>query len=562
MRLYVVLALAACSDGGFVKYNATPTATITSHGDGDSISGASPLRLRGVVGDPNDAQDTLRATWLVDGVAVCGDLTPENDGVTTCSATATEPAVEVVLEVRDPDGAAARESVSLWVQQDGADDGAAPTVSTVSIGPSPATTVDVLAAEATWSDADGDALNVQWEWFVDGLLVASGAEPTLDGGAPGTFDKHQSVYAVVTVDDGAHSVTGTSPTVEIVNTAPTTPSATIVPSFPRPGDALVCGVATAADDLDGDLLQYRVSWEVDGVAFGGGDPLAGPTTSVWPDDTVPGEWVDSGQTWTCWLTPNDSEDDGPAGIASVSVCSLGRTESCPGLDCLDILNSDSSAADGVYWLDPTGSLPFETYCDMTTDGGGWTLVMKAVLDNYNYNDDVWTTTVLDNETDLDLTLAGTAKYESFNTVPFTELRSSDPTVWTTEVVHTFAVPQTSALAVFSATGFVLDTTANPYFNARAVPFYQSWGCTQLDRYGVNLYDALGCRYEYVSSLCDHNGGARFGNRVNRYGCSSCGDLNGQGWAPYSCGSSANPSLDTGPSPVEAGHTIDELMWVR
>ncbi len=30
--------------------------------------------------------------------------------------------------------------------------------------------------------------------------------------------------------------------------------------------------------------------------------------------------------------------------------------------------------DGVYTIDPTGSDPFDVYCDMTFDGGGWALV--------------------------------------------------------------------------------------------------------------------------------------------------------------------------------------------
>ena len=69
-----------------------------------------------------------------------------------------------------------------------------------------------------------------------------------------------------------------------------------------------------------------------------------------------------GATETC----NDIDDDCDLLIDEEL---LGTEEACAADDCAEILAANPSAEDGTYTL-TRGS----HYCDMTTDGGGWTLV--------------------------------------------------------------------------------------------------------------------------------------------------------------------------------------------
>ena len=356
--VFVPVVLTACSEPGLKAFNASPEVLIAAPTDGETVSAAVAVTLRGVVSDPDGPLDGLEAAWRVDDVQVCAPEPPDAEGLVACETVLAPGSRVITLQARDAGGAAGADSVSVTAASD-----AAGVTLDVVVTPTEARTDDVLTATVQVTEG---AAAAGWTlaWLVDGEDVGETGE-TLDGAE--AFDKGQSVVAEATLD----GVSWSSAAVVVANTPPGAP----VLSLALYGDYHVCELAEPAVDADGDAVDYRFEWSMDGTVLTGAD------TVIRTGDAMPADAL-TGTSLQCTATPFDDEADGEPASVSGAVCGVGRgTELCPGRSCAQLLADGMVTTSGLVWLD-TDADPMQVYCELDLETGGWALAGSYTFDTW------------------------------------------------------------------------------------------------------------------------------------------------------------------------------------
>lgn len=382
-----------------------------------------------------------------------------------------------------------------------------------------------------------------------GLALQNNAGDDVVVNANGTF-----AFATPVKDGAAYAIT--------VKTQPTNPSQTCAVAN---GSGTVAGANVTAPTVTCTTNQYTVGGAVTGLVAGsvvltnnGGDDLAvaadGNFTFV-AKVASNANYAVAVKTQPAGLYCSVTNGSGKvtnANVTNVAVACLAATS------CKAIKTGAPGATSGVYTIQPAAAA-YPVYCDMVTDGGGWTLALKgaAASTEFVYQSVHWTTddTLNAMETDLD---AEDAKFQAFNDLAFTDVRvatkntNGDGTI-------TVANPtaDTTLLARFQGAGFQLT-------NAGRASWVASHNGTVLQPFCNR--DGFNIDGPYVK--------ARIGMEANQENdCTSSDSVVGVGvWANTSCGNGAGfsagyhsgpgcPAHDPANPPV-AGLAASFWVWIR
>jgi hypothetical protein len=306
--------------------NSAPTCAVTAPASGGASEYGARVDFAGVVGDGEQAADTLVVSWSSDKDGAIGTSTPDSSGaVSFRTAGLSADDHRITMTALDAAGATCTAAIDWTVATPPTITLEAPVDGTV-VNEREPLLFTALVADA--EDAAGD-LWVSWESSLDGVFYegppdSSGVAQFLDD----TLSVGEHALRVSVVDN--EGLYATALATFRVNGFPSAPSVAITPASPDTDDDLRVTLTAPAVDPDGDPVSYAYAWSLDGVA-----------SSASTSSTLPASATTRGDNWTVSVTPTDGSGSGPAGTASVTVLN-----SAPSLASL-ALSPDPAAEDDL-----------------------------------------------------------------------------------------------------------------------------------------------------------------------------------------------------------------------
>lgn len=271
--------LAGCNDAGLTKFNAEPTAEITSHGP--DAAGNPPAVYEGAwvvftgsVSDPDDAFGDLLVVWYLGDEILCEAAPADAAGGSSCEGRTSLASDSVRMVVSDPENKTATAAVQLDIVPTDAPDAiiSAP-LETGRYYADVRVTLEGLVSDT--EDAPG-ALLVTWESDLDGVLDAAD-EPDSAGTLIGRTDLSEGEHLLTLRVEDTHGKIGTDAVAITVGPPNRAPDC----ALNRPADASVwvhgepisfAGLASDAD-VPADALTFALRSDIDGL-LGVGTPSA------------------------------------------------------------------------------------------------------------------------------------------------------------------------------------------------------------------------------------------------------------------------------------------------